>query len=66
MKLKYQRIRRYWGYLKSTIKFLWYVWIAYALYMIGTLIQNINVGIYYLNEQVGQISYWLGFMNNGN
>lgn len=66
MKLKYQRIRRYWSYFKSTVKFLWYVWIAYALYMIGTLIQNMNVGMYYLNQQVGQIAYWLGFMNNGN
>ena len=66
MKLKYQRTRRYWGYLKSTIIILWYVWITVALYMIGNLLQNMNIGLYYLNQQVGEISYWLGFVNNGN
>ena len=66
MKLKYQKIRRYWGYLKSTIILLWYVWIAVALYIIASILQNMNIGLYYLNEQVGQIAYWIGFMYNGN
>ena len=66
MKLKYQRIRRYCGYLVSMIKLLWYTWIAVALFMIQSYLFDANTHTYSLNYHVERISYWMGFKNNGN